>query len=189
MKKVKSHYGDTLFDKAVVITFTWGDEPDAYQYYNALRASKRGAADFFIFQHMLDEFISDSAFFDNHPNDLTISMAFTSMGNQLFKKYLEKRQKQNIPLLKVYHRIIFIGSVTPRNSFKKGKAVNNLYEMTDSVDVYVNFKDMPLTMASPLSLRSRMGNRGPVKEDKLPAYINVSYWQYNLQRGYTCPGP
>jgi esterase/lipase superfamily enzyme len=173
MKRLKSHYGDTLFNKAVIVTFAWGTENDAYQYYNAVRKSKKGAADFAIFQHMMDEFISDSVYFQTHPNDLTIDILFSSMGNDLFKEYLETRKTQKIPLVKVYNRIIFIGSVAPRNSFKKGKAFYNLDQMTDSVDVYVNLKDVPLALSSLLEFGGRMGNRGPKNEEELPDYINV----------------
>lgn len=173
MKRLKSNYGDSLFNKAIILTFAWADESDAYRYYNALRVSKRGAADFSIFQHMLDEFISDSVYFQTHPKDITIYILFSSMGNHLFKKYLEVREAQNIPLVKVYDRIIFIGSVAPRNSFEKRKAFYNLNQMTDTVDVYVNFKDVPLSLSSVLHLHSRMGNRGPYNEKELPGYINV----------------
>lgn len=173
MKRLKARYADTLFDNAVIVTFAWGDEPDAYQYYNALRVSKRGAADFSIFQHMLDEFISDSAYFSTHPKDITISILFSSMGNHLLAKYLEARKDQEIPLVKTYNRILFVGSVEKRTSFKKGDAFYGLNQMTDSVDIYVNLKDMPLSLSSLLSLRGRMGNRGPKKEECLPDYVNV----------------
>lgn len=173
MKRLKSNYGDSLFNKAVILTFAWGVEADAYRYYNALRVSKKGAADFSIFQHMLDEFISDSVYFQTHPKDLTIDILFSSMGNHLFKKYLEEREAQNIPLVKVFTRIIFIGSVAPRNSFEKGRAFYKLNQMTDTVDVYVNLKDLPLSLSSILHLNSRMGNRGLYNEKELPGYINV----------------
>jgi len=87
MKRIKAAYADTLFKKAAIIVFAWGDEGHAWRYYNGVRASKRGAADFAIFQHMLDEFVSDTTYFKTHPNDLTIDIAFSSMGNYLFKEY------------------------------------------------------------------------------------------------------
>ena len=173
MHRLKDTYGTTLFEKASITTFAWGTEEDVYQYYNAVRKSKNGAADFAIFQHMLDEFLSDSVFFKTHPNDLTIDVLFSSMGNNLFKEYIERRKAQNIPLKKVYHRIIFMGSVAPRNAFEKGKAFYELDQMTDFVDVYVNSKDILLKMSSLAHFKNRMGNKGPKNPEKLPDYINV----------------
>lgn len=173
MKRLKTQYGDSLFNKAAILTFAWGVEDDAYQYYNAVRKAKNGAADFAVFQHMLDEFVSDSVYFENRPNDLTIDILFSSMGNHMFKEYLEEREKQNIPLIKTYNRILFVGSVAPRNSFQAGKAFNNLNQLTDSVDVYVNSKDILLKLSSVAHLKNRMGNKGPKNADELPDYINV----------------
>ena len=173
MKRLKTNYGDSLFKQAVIVTYAWGVEDDAYQYYRAVRESKNGAADFAIFQHMLEEFLSDEKYFKTHPRDINISILFSSMGNNLFKEYLEKRKEENIPLRKVYNRILFVGSVAPRNSFEKGKAFYNLDQMTDSVDVFVNSKDILLKMSSMAHLKSRMGNKGPQNEENLPGYINV----------------
>ncbi|MEN8139495.1 MAG: alpha/beta hydrolase, partial [Bacteroidota bacterium] len=182
MRRLKSHYGDTLFTKAAIIVFAWGTEGHAIRYYNALRASRRGAADFAIFQHMLDEFVSDTTFFQTHPNDLTIDILFSSMGNYLFKRYMEERKAQNIPFVKTYNRILFVGSVAQRNSFEKGKAFYNLNRMTDTVDVYVNKKDALLMMSSLLHLKGRMGNRGPKNEKDLPGYINVVHIEKILSK-------
>ncbi|MEN8116124.1 MAG: alpha/beta hydrolase [Bacteroidota bacterium] len=173
MQRLKAKYGDSLFDKAAIIIFAWGTEEDAYQYYNAVRKSKNGAADYAIFQHMMDEFVSDKEYWKDHPKDLTIDILFSSMGNNLFKEYLERREKQNIPLVKVYDRILFVGSVAPRNSFEKGKAFHKLHELTDTVDVYVNSKDILLKMSSLAHLKNRMGNKGPKNPEKLPGYVNV----------------
>jgi len=175
MRRLKANYGDLLFDKAAIIVFAWGTEDKAYRYYNAFRASKRGAADFAIFQHMLDEFVSDEEFFKTHPKDLTINILFSSMGNELLRNYLINREKQNIPLVKTYDRIELVGSVAPRNSFNEGKAFYNLQEMTDTVDVFVNSKDFLLKMASVAQLKNRLGNKGPKNADDLPGYINVIY--------------
>lgn len=173
MQRLKNNYGDSIFQKAVICVFAWGTEEEAYKYYNAVRKSKNGAADFAIFQHMMDEFVSDEQYFKTHPNDLTISILFSSMGNNLFKEYMERRAKQKIPLVKVYDRILFVGSVAPRNAFEKGKAFHNLYQMADTVDVYVNSKDILLKLSSVAHLKNRMGNKGPKKPDELPGYINV----------------
>ena len=173
MKRLKSNYGDTLFNKALISVFAWGTEDDSYQYYHAVRESKKGAADFAIFQHMLDEFVSDSAFFSKNPRDFKISILFSSMGNNLFKEYLKKRESEEIPLVKTYYRILFVGSVAPRNSFEDGKPFYNLYQMADTVDVFVNSKDILLKMSSAAHLKSRLGNKGPTNEENLPGYINV----------------
>ena len=173
MQRLKSNYGDTLFNKALITVFAWGTEDDAYQYYRAVRESKKGAADFAIFQHMLDEFVSDSLFFQNNPKDFHITILFSSMGNNLFKEYLERREAQNIPLVKTYYNILFVGSVAPRNSFEEGNAFENLHQMADSVGVFVNSKDILLKMSSVAHLKSRLGNKGPKNEDDLPDYINV----------------
>ena len=173
LKRLKEKYGDELFGKAVVSVFAWGAEEDVYQYYNAVRKSKHGAGDFAIFQHLLDEFMSDSVYFETHPNDLTIDILFSSMGNNLFKEYIERREEQNIPLKRVYNRIIFTGSVAPRNAFEEGKAFHDLYQMTDTVDVYVNSKDILLKLSSIAQLSGRMGNKGPRNPEELPGYIKV----------------
>jgi hypothetical protein len=173
MKRLKEKYGDELFGKAAIVVFAWGTEEEFYKYYNAVRKSKNGAADFAIFQHMLDEFVSDTAFFAQHPNDLTIDIMFSSMGNNLFKEYLEARKVQGIPLVKTYDHISFIGSVAPRNAFEPGKAFHELDQMADTVIVYYNRKDLLLKMSSVMQLKNRMGNKGPRKADKLPGYIKV----------------
>ena len=173
IKRIKATYGDSLLNKALISVFAWGAEDDAYQYYNAVRASKNGAADFAIFQHMLDEYMSDSVFWANNPKDFEIDISFSSIGNKLFLEYMERREQQGIPLVKTYNEITFLGSVAPRNSFEEGKAFNNLNQMTDSVNVFVNSKDILLKMSSAAHLRSRMGNKGPKNEDNLPGYIKV----------------
>ncbi len=173
MRRIKEAYGDTLFNKAVISVFAWGTEDDAYQYYHAVREAKKGAADFAIFQHMLDEFVSDSVFFSTHPRDFKINIAFSSMANKLFLEYLERREDQGIPLVKTYNNITFLGSVAPRDSFEEGNAFHTLYQMTDTVKVFVNSKDILLKMSSLAHLKSRMGNKGPKKEENLPGYVKV----------------
>lgn len=173
MKRLKSKYDDSLFNKAIIVTYAWGVEDDAYQYYHAVRSSKNGAADFAIFQHMMDEFVNDENYFKTRPKDFNFVILFSSMGNNLFKEYLEEREKQNIPLVKAYNRVLFVGSVAPRNSFEEGNAFYNLNQMTDTVDVFVNSKDVLLKMSSAAHVKSRLGNKGPKDEESLPGYINV----------------
>ncbi len=173
MKRLKEKYGDELFDEATILVFAWGVEEDAYQYYNAVRRSKNGANDFAIFQHMLDEFISDTTFWETHPNDLTIDILFSSMGNNMFKEYIERREKQHIPLVKTYNRIIFVGSVAPRNSLEEGKVFYSLNQMADSVDVFINSKDFLLKASSLAHLNNRLGNSGPLNPELVPDYMNI----------------
>jgi len=172
-KRLKTTYGDSLFNAAVIDVFAWGTEDKAYKYYNAVRKSKNGANDFAIYQHMLDEFMSDEEFWLNNPKDIEFTILFSSMGNNMFKEYLEERARQKIPLVKTYNRILFVGSVAPRNSFEKGHAFHNLNEMTDSVDIFMNSKDILLKLSSVAHLKNRIGNKGPKNPDKLPDYINL----------------
>jgi len=173
MKRIKSSYGDTLFNKALISVFAWGTEDDAYQYYHAVKEAKNGAADFAIFQHMLDEFVSDSVFFSNNPRDFKINIIFSSMANRLFMEYLENREAQHIPLVKTYNRITFLGSVAPPDSFEKGHPFYHLDQMTDTVNVLVNSKDILLKMSTAAHMKNRMGNKGPKNEEDLPGYITV----------------
>ncbi len=173
MKRIKSSYGDTLFNKALISVYAWGTEDDTYQYYNAVRQAKNGAADFAIFQHLLDEFVSDSVFWSNNPRDFKIKITFSSMANRLFMEYLERREAQNIPLVKTYNSIAFLGSVVPPDSFEKGHAFYHLNQMTDSVHVFVNSKDILLKMSTVAHMKNRMGNKGPKNEEDLPGYIKV----------------
>ncbi|WP_303922777.1 alpha/beta hydrolase [Draconibacterium sediminis] len=173
MRRLKANYGDSLFHKASITVFAWGTEDKAYRYYRAVRKSKNGASDFAIFQHMLDEFISDDEYFKTHPKDLTISILFSSIGNELFRQYVLNRKKQNIPFVKTYTRISFVGSVAPRDAFEKGNAFYELNQLADTVDVYVNSKDILLKLSSVAHLKNRMGNKGPKSPEKLPDYINV----------------
>ncbi|WP_347841074.1 hypothetical protein [uncultured Draconibacterium sp.] len=173
MRRLKTNYGDSLFNKASISVFAWGTQDKAYKYYNAVKSSKNGASDFAIFQHMLDDFISDDEYFETHPKDLTISILFSSMGNELFRQYILNRKRQNIPLIKTYNRISFVGSVAPRDAFENGNAFDELYKMADTVDVYVNSKDILLKLSSVAHLKNRMGNKGPKSPELLPAYINI----------------
>ncbi len=174
MKRLKTNYGDSLFHKASISVFAWGTEDKVYRYYNALRVSKRGAADFAIFQHMLDEFMSDTEYWGTHPKDITISILFSSMANEMFRSYILEREKQNIPLVKTYNGIIFVGSVAPRDVFEEGKAFHQLDQMADTVRLVVNAKDVLLKMSSVAHLKNRIGNKGPKDPDKLPDFVVLS---------------
>ncbi|WP_167607817.1 hypothetical protein [Maribellus sediminis] len=174
MQRLKQNYGDSLFHKASISVFAWGTEDKAYRYYHALKVSKRGAADFAIFQHMLDEFMSDTEYWGTHPKDIKISILFSSMANELFRTYILEREKQNIPLVKTYNSAIFVGSVAPRDVFEEGEPFHNLDQMVDTVRLIVNSKDVLLKMSSVAHLKNRIGNKGPKDPDKLPGFVKVS---------------
>ncbi|WP_297089689.1 hypothetical protein [uncultured Draconibacterium sp.] len=169
MRRLKTNYGDSLFNKASITVFAWGSQDKSYKYFNAVKSSKNGASDFAIFQHMLDDFMSDDEYFKTRPRDLTVSILFSSMGNELFRQYILNRKRQNIPLIKTYNRISFVGSVAPRDAFENGNAFDELYKMADTVDVYVNSKDILLKLSSVAHLKNRMGNKGPKSPELLPA--------------------
>ena len=131
------------------------------------------ANDFSIFQRMLEDFLSDSAFFANNPNDISLNLMCTSMGNQLLKRYLIKREKQGIDLVPVYDKTSFIGSDAGYDSFEEGKGFHNLTQMSDSVFVYVNRKDWPLTMSQYMNMKLRMGRAGVTNLNELPGSVLV----------------
>jgi esterase/lipase superfamily enzyme len=173
MFRLQKSYADTLSEKMAIITFAWGDQSVSQFYYKAKRSANRAANDFAIFQHMLEDFLSDSAFFANNPNDLDIYLMATSMGNQLLKRYLIKRERQGIELVPVYNKMVFIGSDAGIDSFEEGKGFHNLMQMTDSVTVYVNRRDWPLTMSQYMNMKLRMGRGGISNLDELPPTVQV----------------
>lgn len=173
MYRLQKAYADTVSEKKAIITFAWGDQSVSQFYYKGKRSANRAANDFSIFQHMLEDFLSDSAFFAKNPNDLSIYLLCTSMGNQLLKRYLIKREKQAIDLVPVYEKVVFIGSDAGMDSFEEGKGFHNLLQMTDSVAVIVNRKDWPLTMSQYLNMKVRMGRGGISNLDELPPNVKV----------------
>jgi hypothetical protein len=171
MYRLQEAYADTLSENTAIITFAWGDQAFSPFYYKGRRSANRAANDFSIFQHMLEDFLSDSAFFATHPNDISMNLLCTSMGNQLLKRYLIKREKQGIDLVPVYDHTIFIGSDAGIDSFEEGKGFHNLTQMTDSVFVYVNRWDWPLIMSQYLNMKLRMGRAGITNLDELPGRV------------------
>ncbi|RLD55531.1 MAG: hypothetical protein DRI97_09285 [Bacteroidetes bacterium] len=141
MFRLQKVYGDTLSEKTAIITFAWGDQSVAPFYYKGKRAANRAANDFSIFQHMLEDFVTDSVFFANNPNDLSLNLMCTSMGNQLLKRYLIKREKQGIDLVPVYKKIAFIGS------------------------------DVPLYISQYMNMKLRMGRAGVINPGELPSSV------------------
>lgn len=175
MYRIKINYADSVLDKAAHILYAWSDEWRPYRYYSAKTSAKRGANDFAIFQHMLEDFLSDSLFFSTYPNDISFYLTCTSMGNQLLKKYLMERENQGIPLTEVYEKILFIGSDASWDSFEPGKGFDNIGEMCDTVIVAWHEKDIPLKASKTANFRPRMGLYGPREPENLPGYIKTLY--------------
>lgn len=173
MFRFKQTYSDSLHGYTAVILFAWGDQAVAPFYYKGKRSANRAANDFSIFQQMLESFQADSSFFEGKANDLSYNLLCTSMGNQLLKRYMIKREKQGIDLVKAYDRIVMIGSDAGNDSFKEGKGFHNIMDMTDYVTILVNRKDGPLTMSQYMNMKHRMGRTGPSNLDELPENIRV----------------
>ena len=175
MRRAKMIYADSTSSHAAFILYAWGDEWRPYRYYRAKSSAKRGANDFAIYQHMLEDFLSDSVFFSTHPKDISIYLTCTSMGNQLLKKYLLEREKGGIPLTKVYKTILFIGSDASWDSFEPGKGFHNIGQMCDTVRVVWHDKDIPLKASKALNFRKRMGLHGPKESEDLPPCVTSLY--------------
>lgn len=183
MFRIKGNYADSVQDKAAHILYAWGDEWRPYRYYSAKTSAKRGANDFAIFQHMLEEFLSDSVFFSNFPKDISFYLTCTSMGNQLLKKYLMEREKQGILLSKVYKKILLIGSDASWDSFEEGQGFDNIGEFCDTVIVAWHDKDIPLKASKTMNATPRMGLYGPRDPENLPGYIKTVYVGDMLEEG------
>lgn len=173
MFRLQKSYSDSLKGSTAVILFAWGDQSIAQFYYKGKRSANRAANDFSIFQQMLESFQGDSAYWEGRSNDLSYSLMCTSMGNQLLKRYLIKREKQGIGLVPSYDRIIMVGSDAGCDSFEEGKGFHNIMEMTDQVSILVNRKDGPLTISQYMNLKNRMGKSGPTNLDELPPGVDV----------------
>ena len=173
MFRLKQSYSDSLQGSSAIILFAWGDQSVAPFYHKGRRVASRVANDFSIFQQMLESFQADSAYFKDKNNDLTYTLVCTSMGNQLLKDYLIKREKQGIDLVKTYDRIVMIGSDAACDSFEEGKGFDHITAMTDYVSVLVNRKDGPLTLSQYMNMKNRMGKSGPTNLNRLPENIKV----------------
>lgn len=173
MYRLKTQYGDALINSTAINMFAWGDEWRSYRYYAAKQSARRAANDFAIFQHLLDELMSDTAYIRKYLNDIEVNLLCTSMGNQLLKKYLQEREKQGIPLVKTYNNVTFIGSDAAWDSFEKGKGFDHIDQLADSVRVFVNYRDGPLHFSQRLNPKPRMGLMGPKNPETLPDFIRI----------------
>jgi hypothetical protein len=172
MFRVQRSYADSL-ETSAFITFAWSSESIGPLYWRGQRAADESSNDFSIFQHMLESFMADSAFWENNPKDISIKLICTSMGNELLRRYLIKREYQGIPLVPVYDRIILIGSDAPADAFRRRQGFDHLLEMCNSILVLVNRRDGPLTLSQFMNLEGRMGRSGPVNWSALPEEIVV----------------
>ena len=161
-------------EHTVFITYAWGTQAVPQFYYKAKRSANRAANDFAIFQHLLEDFLTDTAFFDQYSEDVHLNLICMSMGNQLLKRYMIKREKQGVDFVPVYDWTVFIGSDAGNDSFEEGKGFDNLELMSDSVLILVNRRDGPLRMSQWMNARTRMGLSGPRNLEMLPD--NVRIW-------------
>jgi len=182
MRKVRERYADSLRKDAAFATYAWATESDFLFYFRGKRVAKRGAHDFAIFQHMLEEFQADSAFFATHPNDMSIHLVCLSMGNRLLKHYLKKRDKQGIPVRKSYDNIVLLGADINWNSFHEGKGLDELGKMTDTITLVVNKKDALLQFASIINPTNRMGAKGLKHEEDAPENLFVVHIEEHMSK-------
>jgi esterase/lipase superfamily enzyme len=172
--RFNKHYGKALAHNTVFIFFAWGDQSIPLFYHKGKRSANRAANDFAIFQHMLEEFLHDSVYFETHPTDARFKLVCTSMGNQVLKRYMIKRERQGIPFRKAYNWTVFIGSDAGNDSFEEGKGFDNLHLMSDSVMIVINRRDGPLRLSQWMNLKTRMGLSGPRMMEDVPS--NVLVW-------------
>ena len=173
MFRFDRNYTDSLGGKMAIVLFAWGDQSVAPFYHKGRRAANRAANDFAIFQHMLEDFLADTSYIRTHPAAVSYSLLCTSMGNQLLKRYLIKREKQDIGLVRTYDRIIMIGSDAACDSFEEGKGFDNITELADRISILVNRIDGPLYLSQYMNMKIRLGRSGPTNLHELPENIYV----------------
>ena len=173
MFRIDRNYTDSLGGNMAIVLFAWGDQSVAPFYHKGRRAANRAANDFAIFQHMLEDFLADTSYMKAHPAVVSYSLLCTSMGNQLLKRYLIKREKQDIGLVSTYDRIIMIGSDAACDSFEEGKGFHNITELADRISILVNRIDGPLYLSQYMNMKIRLGRSGPTNLYELPENIQV----------------
>ena len=174
IKRLKSNYGDTLYENSIFLTFAWAAEWRATHYFGGKKSAKYAADDFAIFQHMLEDFLADTAFFVEGDRDISINLFCLSMGNELLRQYAIKRQEQGIKFVKTYDWIVNLGCDVPWNSFDDNKGYDNISLMTDSIDLFANSKDVLLRVSSLLSFKRKMGLTGPNPNSNLPSNLVIT---------------
>ena len=173
MYRMQETYYDSLRGSTAMILFAWGDQSLAPFYYKGRRSANRAANDFAIFQQLLESFQNDSAYFADKPNDVSFTLVCSSMGNQLLKRYLLKREKQGIELVKSYKRVVMVGSDAGCDSFEDGKGFHSITAMTDYVLILVNRTDGPLGISKYMNMKNRLGAAGPTNWEELSDSIHI----------------
>jgi len=173
MFRIDQNYTDSLAGNMAIVLFAWGDQSVAPFYHKGRRAANRAANDFAIFQHMLEDFLADTSYMKAHPAFITYTLLCTSMGNQLLKRYMIKREKQDIGLVRTYDRIVMIGSDAACDSFEEGKGFHNITELADRITILVNRIDGPLFLSQYMNMKIRLGRSGPTNLNELPENIYV----------------
>ncbi len=173
MYRLQETYYDSLRGSTAMILFAWGDQALAPFYYKGKRSANRAANDFAIFQQLLESFQNDSAYFADKPNDVSYTLVCSSMGNQLLKRYMLKREKQGIELVKSYDRVVMVGSDAGCDSFEEGKGFHNITAMADDVFILVNRTDGPLGVSRYMNMKNRLGAAGPTNWEELSDSIHI----------------
>ncbi|MEN8228193.1 MAG: alpha/beta hydrolase [Bacteroidota bacterium] len=174
MYRMEEQYGDALQENTLFVLFAWGTEAAPQLYYRAKRSANKASNDFAIFLHLLEDVQADSAFNAKYMEDVKINLVCMSMGNQLLKRYMIKREQQGIDFVPVFDWTVLIGSDASHDSFDEGKGFDNLELISDSVLVLVNRKDGPLKMSRWMNGKTRLGISGPKHMETLPD--NVKVW-------------
>jgi hypothetical protein len=173
MKKVQQVYADAYSEEGAFITFAWSDQAMPLFYYKGKRAANRAANDFSIFQHMLEDFLADSAWFASHPGEVHFNLVCISMGGQMLKRYLVNRGRQGIEPVPVYSRTLFLVSDASDDSFQEGRGLDRLLQVSDSILVVVNRRDGLLRASLWANMETRLGLSGPRNLECLPDRVVV----------------
>lgn len=173
MQDVQRKYADSLNNNVAFATFAWGTENNLILYYKGQKVTKNAVADFAIFQTMLEDFMSDSTFFETHSRDFKVHLLSTSMGNAMIQTYLEKRQFNKIPFQQVYESIFLFGADVRHSSFNEGEGFSYIDQMAKKTFIVVNKKDVLLWFSGILNLHPRLGKKGPKKGTELAENVQV----------------
>ena len=173
MKRLKEVYADTLSYKVAFITYAWADEWRPAKYHKAKKSATAGAYDYYLFHYLLESFLHDTAFWEEHPRNFTVGLTCMSMGNELLKRFILEADAHGVELRRTYNHIMMIGSDASWDSFESGKGFDRIDRLTDSVYLTMNRKDNPLIFSQVLNFKKRLGRHGPRKPWGTPALLKV----------------
>jgi hypothetical protein len=173
MKRLKEIYADTLSYKVAFITYAWANEWRVLKYHKAKKSATAGAFDYYLFHHLLESFLYDTAFFQEHPRNFTIGLTCMSMGNELLKRFILEADAYGVELRKTYDHIMMIGSDASWDSFEPGQGFDRIDRLTDSVYLVMNRKDNPLIFSQVLNFKKRLGRHGPRKPWQAPDFLQT----------------